>query len=301
MKHVQWVRITAALALVMGLGACAPLVVGGFVGGAMVATDRRTSGTQLEDEGIELRSANRIREMVGDRVHVNITSYNRQVLLTGEVPNDRDRQYLAKLVSEVDNVRTVVNELAVMPASSLGDRSTDALITGKIKASMLDSKDIFASAYKVVTERGNVYLMGRVTQREANRATEVARTVGGVKKVVRVFEIITEEELKAAFNSEPDDHPLHAECGWWQPLPADRDQGNTNSQHLPVDAELVADHRDRGGCPWIITGDEGTSHCSLAERGSSDLDALVAMPEWQAWVAAEDAMGKACRREKRRG
>jgi osmotically-inducible protein OsmY len=203
MKHVQWVRITAALALVMGLGACAPLVVGGFVGGAMVATDRRTSGTQLEDEGIELRSANRIREMVGDRVHVNVTSYNRQVLLTGEVPNDRDRQYLAKLVSEVDNVRTVVNELGVMPKSSLGDRSTDALITGKIKASMLDSKDIFASAYKVVTERGTVYLMGRVTQREANRATDIARTVGGVKKVVRVFEVISEEELKALLPEPP--------------------------------------------------------------------------------------------------
>ena len=210
MKHVQWVRITAALALVMGLGACAPLVVGGFVGGAMVATDRRTSGTQLEDEGIELRSANRIREMVGDRVHVNVTSYNRQVLLTGEVPNDRDRQYLAKLVSEVDNVRTVVNELAVMPATSLGDRSTDTLITGKIKASMLDSKDIFANAYKVVTERGNVYLMGRVTQREANRATEVARTVGGVKKVVRVFEIITEEELKALLPEAPKAPPAPA-------------------------------------------------------------------------------------------
>ncbi len=197
MKHVHWVRISAALALVMGLGACAPLVVGSFVGGAMVATDRRTSGTQLEDEGIELRSANRIREMVGDRVHVNVTSYNRQVLLTGEVPNDRDRQYLAKLISEVDNVRSVVNELGVMPKSSLGDRSTDALITGKIKANMLDSKDIFASAYKVVTERGTVYLMGRVTQREANRATDIARTVGGVKKVVRVFEVINEEELKA--------------------------------------------------------------------------------------------------------
>ena len=203
MKHVQWVRITAALALVMGLGACAPLVVGSFVGGAMVATDRRTSGTQLEDEGIELRSANRIREMVGDRVHVNITSYNRQVLLTGEVPNDRDRQYLAKLISEVDNVRSVVNELAVMPKSSLSDRSADALITGKIKASMLDSKDIFASAYKVVTERGNVYLMGRVTQREANRATDIARTVGGVKKVVRVFEVISEEELKALLPEPP--------------------------------------------------------------------------------------------------
>lgn len=210
MKHVHWVRITAALALVMGLGACAPLVVGGFVGSAMVVTDRRTSGTQLEDEGIELRSANRIREMVGDRVHVNVTSYNRQVLLTGEVPNDRDRQYLAKLVSEVDNVRTVVNELAVMPASSLGDRSTDALITGKIKASMLDSKDIFASAYKVVTERGNVYLMGRVTQREANRATDIARTVGGVKKVVRVFEVITEEELKALLPEPPKAAPAPA-------------------------------------------------------------------------------------------
>ena len=210
MKHVHWVRISAALALVMGLGACAPLVVGSFVGGAMVATDRRTSGTQLEDEGIELRSANRIREMVGDRVHVNITSYNRQVLLTGEVPNDRDRQYLAKLVSEVDNVRSVVNELAVMPASSLGDRSTDALITGKIKASMLDSKDIFASAYKVVTERGTVYLMGRVTQREANRATDIARTVGGVKKVVRVFEVISEEELKALLPEPPKATPAPA-------------------------------------------------------------------------------------------
>ncbi len=210
MKNVQWVRITAALALVMGLGACAPLMVGGLVSGAMVASDRRTSGIQLEDEGIELRSANRIREMVGDRVHVNVTSYNRQVLLTGEVPNDRDRQYLAKLVSEVDNVRTVVNELAVMPATSLGDRSTDTLITGKIKASMLDSKDIFANAYKVVTERGNVYLMGRVTQREANRATEVARTVGGVKKVVRVFEIITEEELKALLPEAPKAPPAPA-------------------------------------------------------------------------------------------
>ena len=210
MKHVHWVRISAALALVMGLGACAPLVVGSFVGGAMVATDRRTSGTQLEDEGIELRSANRIREMVGDRVHVNVTSYNRQVLLTGEVPNDRDRQYLAKLISEVDNVRSVVNELAVMPASSLGDRSTDALITGKIKASMLDSKDIFASAYKVVTERGTVYLMGRVTQREANRATDIARTVGGVKKVVRVFEVISEEELKALLPEPPKAPPAPA-------------------------------------------------------------------------------------------
>ena len=125
-------------------------------------------------------------------------------------PNDRDRQYLAKLISEVDNVRSVVNELGVMPKSSLGDRSTDALITGKIKANMLDSKDIFASAYKVVTERGNVYLMGRVTQREANRATDIARTVGGVKKVVRVFEVISEEELKALLPEPPKAPPAPA-------------------------------------------------------------------------------------------
>ena len=199
----------SVLALLLS-GCVAPLMVGGFVGGTMVASDRRTAGAQLEDQGIEIRASARIREQIGSGVHINVTSYNRQVLLTGEVPNDRDRQYLAKLVSEVDNVRAVVNELAVMPASSLGDRSTDALITGKIKASMLDSKDIFASAYKVVTERGTVYLMGRVTQREANRATDIARTVGGVKKVVRVFEVISEEELKALLPEPPKAPPAPA-------------------------------------------------------------------------------------------
>ncbi|MBU3653756.1 MAG: BON domain-containing protein [Limnohabitans sp.] len=201
--HRLWTRAAAGLALVMSLGACAPLVVGSMVGGAMVASDRRTSGIQLEDEGIELRGGNRIREMLGSRVHINITSYNRQVLLTGEVPTQKDKDYANQLISQVENVRTVVNELAVAPTSSLSDRSMDALISGKVKASMVDSKDIFANAFKVVTERGTVYLMGRVTQREAQRATDLARQVSGVKKVVRVFDILTEEELQALLPPPP--------------------------------------------------------------------------------------------------
>lgn len=186
-----------AATLGAGLSACVPLMVGGaVVGGGMLATDRRTTGTQVEDEGIELRSANRIREQLGDRVHVNVTSYNRKVLLTGEVPTAQDRQQVEQIVSGVENVRGIVNDLGVMAASTLGQRSTDTLITGKVRASFVDAPDLLASVYKVVTERNVVYLMGRVTQREAQRATEIARGVDGVAKVVRAFEVITEEELR---------------------------------------------------------------------------------------------------------
>lgn len=178
------------------LSACAPIVLGGAAVGALVATDRRTSGAQLEDEGIELRSGGRIRDALGDRVHVNVTSYNRQVLLTGEVPNQQDRQLVEQIVSRVDNVRSIVNELGVMSASSLTQRSSDSLTTGKVKAAMVDAKDIFANSFKVITERGTTYLMGRVTQREANRATEITRGVSGVQRVVRVLEVISEEELQ---------------------------------------------------------------------------------------------------------
>jgi osmotically-inducible protein OsmY len=202
MKHIL-IRSVLALAVAASLPACAPLMVGGMVGGAMVASDRRTSGIQLEDEGIELKAANRIRETLGGRSHLNVTSYNRQVLITGEVANAQDRDYVARLVGEVENVRKVVNEAVIGPNSSLTERSTDALITAKVKAQMVDSKDIFANAYKIVTERGVVYLMGRVTQREADRATEVARQVSGVKKVVRIFEILTEAELNALFPEPP--------------------------------------------------------------------------------------------------
>ena len=186
----------AACAAASALTACAPLVVGGAAVGALVAIDRRTSGAQLEDEGIELRAASRIRETFGDRVHVNTTSYNRQVLLTGEVPNDAARQQVEQLVSRVENVRSVVNELAVLGNTTLAQRSNDVLITGKVRASLVDAKDLYAGAFKVVTERGTTYLMGRVTQREADRATAITRSVSGVQKVVRIFETISEEELR---------------------------------------------------------------------------------------------------------
>ena len=189
--------VLAAAALAAGLSACAPLIVGGaVVGGVVMAVDRRTTGTQIEDEGIELRAANRIREALGDRVHVNVTSYNRQALLTGEVPNAQDRQAVEQIVSQVENVRSVVNDLAVMPHTTLGQRSNDTFISGKVRASLVDAKDLSASVFKVVTERNIVYLMGRVSQREATRASDVVRGVSGVAKVVRVFEIISEEELR---------------------------------------------------------------------------------------------------------
>ncbi len=194
-------RLLTKLALSVALGstltACFPVIMGGAVMGTLVATDRRTSGAQLEDEGIELRAASRIRDNLGDRVHVNVNSYNRRVLITGEVPNAQDKQLVEQVVSRVDNVQSVVNELAELGNATLTQRSSDVLVTGKVKAGLVDAKDLFANAFKVVTERGTTYLMGRVTQREADRATEIARSTSGVQKVVRVLEIITEDELRA--------------------------------------------------------------------------------------------------------
>lgn len=200
MKNVMTKRLvlTAAVSalLLASLTACIPLVVGGaLMGGTLVASDRRTSGAQLEDEGIELRSSSRLHSNVGDRVHVNVNSYNRQVLLTGEVPTVQDKQLVEQIVTKVENVTSVVNDLAVMGNSSLTQRSSDALVTGRVKAMLVDAKDLFANSFRVVTERGTTYLMGRVTQREADRGTAVVRGTPGVQKVVRIFEIISEDEL----------------------------------------------------------------------------------------------------------
>ena len=200
MKSIMTTRLVmntvAAALLVSSLAACIPLVVGGaVVGGTLIANDRRTSGAQLEDEGIELRGSSRIRSNFGDRVHVNINSYNRQVLLTGEVPSAQDKASVEQVISRVENVNSVVNELAIQSSPGLAQRSADVLITGRVKAMLVDAKDLFANSFNVVTERGTTYLMGRVTQREADRGTTVAQSTPGVKKVVRIFEIISEEEL----------------------------------------------------------------------------------------------------------
>jgi osmotically-inducible protein OsmY len=192
-------RISLALALagtLSGLTACFPLVVGGAMVGGMVATDRRTSGSLIEDESIEFKASSRIRERMGDRAHVNVNSYNRQLLLTGEVPTEQDKQQIELVAASVENVRNIVNELAVMGNTTFGQRSADALVTGQVKASLLDAKDLNASAFRVFTERGTTYLMGRVTQREMQRATELASAISGVRKIVRVFDVVSEEELR---------------------------------------------------------------------------------------------------------
>ena len=192
------VTLASLLAASQLLSACAPLLIGGAaVGSALVYTDRRTSGAQVEDEAIEAKAYNRIRQAIGDRGHVNVTSYNRLALLTGEVPSESDRVAVANAVAGVENLRSVTSELAVMPNSSLGSRSSDAIVTSKVKATLFDAKDVQGNAFKVVTERGTVYLMGVVTERELNRATELARSIGGVEKVVRVAEVVSEEQLKA--------------------------------------------------------------------------------------------------------
>jgi osmotically-inducible protein OsmY len=193
-------RRLGAAALVLGaaalLAGCAPVIVGGaMVGGVLAATDRRTTGTQLEDQSIELKARSRVREAIGDRGNVSVTSYNRLVLITGEVPSEADRSAVEQAVARVENVKSVVNELAVMGNSSLTSRSNDAILSSKVKATFVDAKDLTANAFKVTAERGTVYLLGRVTEREAATATELARSVGGVQRVVRVFEFISEEEL----------------------------------------------------------------------------------------------------------
>jgi len=190
-----------ALALVLGasvLGSgCAPLILGGaVVGTGLVVTDRRTTGIQIEDKSIETKGEARARDLA-TLGRINVTSYNRTVLITGEVPGETERAAVEKAVAGVENVRNVVNELVVAPNLSVSQRSSDSLLGAKVKASLVDAKDVAANAYRVIAERGVIYLLGRVTEREAARAVDISRSVPGVVKVVRVLDIITEEELSA--------------------------------------------------------------------------------------------------------
>lgn len=192
------VKALVISSVVGSLGGCTALVVGGVIAGTtMVATDRRTSGSQLNDEGIEIRANNRLKEKFGERGNFSVTSYNGRVLLTGEVGGNSDKLAAEQLVFQIENVKIVVNELAIAGSTStLQERGNDTYITSKVKASLIEAKDAPSTAFKVVTERGVVYLMGRVSQREADRGTDIARSVTGVVKVVRSFEIISEEQAK---------------------------------------------------------------------------------------------------------
>ena len=201
-KHLKFARRSVAVALsavavTSGLSACAPLLMGGAaVTSTMVAVDRRSSGVQLDDQGIELRASNRLSDQLGGaRARVSVTSYNRRVLLTGEAASEADKAKAEAIVKGVENVAMVYNELAISNSPTFSEKAGDAFLTAKVKTGLLERKELSSNSFKVVSEHGTVYLMGRVTQREADMATDVARTTKDVQRVVRVMEILSEEEL----------------------------------------------------------------------------------------------------------
>jgi osmotically-inducible protein OsmY len=191
MKRLN-LRLLVLVLLLPFLHGCALLlatgVVSGVGAGVAVSQDRRTSGMFVEDEGIEMKGGRRISEKFGDNVHVNVTSFNRNVLLTGEVPSEKIRNDIGTLLSGVENVRNVTNEIAVAGVSSFMSRSNDALITSKVKGRFIDAGKFQVNHVKVVTENGVVYLLGLVSRGEAQSAVEIASSTSGVKKVVKVFE-----------------------------------------------------------------------------------------------------------------
>jgi len=204
----KWTRMTRPLAAVALCGAvltslqgCVEMAVGTAVMGTLAATDRRTFGAQTEDKAIVLKGENRVRNLVNGAGHVNVSSFTRRVRFTGEVPDEAMKASVEREVAAIEGVQSVVNELEVMGVSSFTSRSNDSLITGKVKASFVDAKDLYANAIKVVTERGVVYLMGRVTEGEGHLAATVASGVAGVHKVVKVFEYISEEDYRRLTNT----------------------------------------------------------------------------------------------------
>ena len=197
-KRVQRPLATALLcgAMLTSLTGCIELMVGSAVMGGVAAADRRTLGAQTEDKSIAVKGESRIPSITGDVGHVNVTSFNRRVLLTGEVRDEAMKNAVEREVRNIEGVESVANELIIAGPASYTSRSNDALITTKVKASLVDMKTISAASFKVVTENGTVFLMGRVTQREGTVASDVARGVGGVQKVVKLFDYISEAELK---------------------------------------------------------------------------------------------------------
>jgi osmotically-inducible protein OsmY len=186
---------------IVSLQGCVEMIVGSAIMGTFAATDRRTFGAQTEDKAIIYKGERGASRVVGKSGHVNVSSFNRKVLLTGEVKDQQMRAMVEQEIARIEGVNSVVNELEVAGVSSYTSRSSDSLITSKVVASFVDAKDIFANSFKVVTERGNVYLMGRVTQREGARAAEIASGVSGVQKVVKVFDYISEDELQRLTNT----------------------------------------------------------------------------------------------------
>jgi len=197
MNKTSMAQAVLCAGLLASLSGCFPLVVGGVAMGAAATADRRTLGAQTEDKSITVKAEMRLSKLGGDNGHINIASFNRKVLITGEVPDAATKATAEREVRAIEGVQSIANELEIAGPASYTSRSSDALVTTKVKASLVEMKTISASSFKVVTENGTVYLMGRVTQREGDVATDVTKSVAGVQKVVKLFEYITEEELRA--------------------------------------------------------------------------------------------------------
>ncbi len=190
MKLASWSAILAATTII-SLQGCAPVIVGAGVGaGVMIAEDRRSSGTMLEDQVIERKVSNLIAQTFEDQVRVRVISYNRVVLLVGQVPSEEIKDEIGLLALGTENVRTVQNEIAIAGTSSFVSRSGDALLTSKVKSRLLNNDEVGANHIKVVTNNDTVYLMGLVTRAEGDAATRTAATTSGVQRVVKVFEYL---------------------------------------------------------------------------------------------------------------
>ncbi len=194
-----WLRsLTTTLAMVLvatQLSGCAQLMLQAVSVGAMVSVDRRTAGAQLEDETIQLKAVAALRQALGSSGNFTVTSYNRQVLITGEVPDAASKTLAERVVGQVENVRTVYNELGIENATTLAQRGSDLYLNARVRAAFFDAPGLSSNAFKVVTTRSTVYLMGLVTVRESERAVRVTQQVNGVQRIVKVFELIGEEEL----------------------------------------------------------------------------------------------------------
>jgi osmotically-inducible protein OsmY len=186
---MKFLAVLISLAATLLLAGCPAAIIGGGAVAYGTIEDRRTSGTMIDDDSIETRISRAVRERYGENTHVNVTSFNRSVLLTGEIPEETRRAEIDKVAQGAGNVRNITNELQVGAPSSMGARANDSYITTKVKGRLLDSNKVNPIHVKVVTEAGVVYLMGIVTEQEATDAVEVARNTGGVVKVVRIFDL----------------------------------------------------------------------------------------------------------------
>ncbi|HOY86429.1 MAG TPA: BON domain-containing protein [Methylotenera sp.] len=183
-------KLILSTALLSQLVACAPVIVGGAAAGGAMAADRRTSGIYVEDQNVELKALKKVETNLDEEAHVSVTSYNRNVLLTGEVPADESKSKAETLIKEIENVRNITNEIAIGPKSTLSSRSNDTFITSKVKTKFVTENKFPANYVKVVTENSVVYLLGIVTKEEGDAAAEIASNVDGVTRVVKVFEYL---------------------------------------------------------------------------------------------------------------